>query len=200
MNLLRPTKKNTSTHITDPHILDAFNAKPTNPYLVSFPRTGSHWLRILCEHYFNRPTLTRVFFDHNNDDYLFLHTHDLDLNVQRHNIIYLYRNPIDTIYSQLRYHQTAFDDTQEIMRWSRRYGQHLEKWLHTERFTTHKTVLCYEHLRDNLATEFAKLTAHFGQILEAEKLATVAQQVTHQNRKNKNRARSTGCTVERRLC
>ena len=38
----------------------AYTANLQNPFLISFPRTGSHWLRMLCELYFERPTLVRL--------------------------------------------------------------------------------------------------------------------------------------------
>jgi FkbM family methyltransferase len=39
-----PAQSRTTVHITEQAALDAFNADADNPYLVSFPRTGSHWL------------------------------------------------------------------------------------------------------------------------------------------------------------
>ena len=36
--------------------------EPEFPFLISFPRTGSHWLRMIMELYFKRPALTRIFY------------------------------------------------------------------------------------------------------------------------------------------
>ena len=60
-------------------VVDAFVADPENTFLVSFPRTGSHWLRMLMELYFQRPSLVRVFYFNERADYMCYHTHDLDL-------------------------------------------------------------------------------------------------------------------------
>ena len=61
--------QNRSIFITDEAIISAFTRDPENTFLVSFPRTGSHWLRMLTELYFERPSLLRVFYYYNRRDY-----------------------------------------------------------------------------------------------------------------------------------
>ena len=161
--------------------INKFTANPDNPFLVSFPRTGSHWLRMLMELYFERPSLTRSFYYHNRRDYLTLHTHDLDLSVQRTNVIYLYRDPVETIYSQLQYHRENTSDRARISYWSTLYGLHLDKWLHTESFIQKKTVLRYDRLKANLAEEFGRLCTHLGVTLETQRLTQVAAQVSKEH-------------------
>lgn len=175
----------TSITVTDPRILRRHLADPDFPVVVSFPRTGSHWLRMVMELYFERPSLVRVFYFPQRTDYLTLHVHDqpgglpdgLGENVERANVIYLYRNPVHTIYSQLRFYGESTDDVERIRYWADAYGRHLDKWLHTERFTTRKTVLTYEGMRRDLAAEFRKLTDHFAVPLDERKLRLVAQRV-----------------------
>lgn len=183
--LKRKASGDVSINIKDQHIIEAFTGNPDNTFLVSFPRTGSHWLRMLMELYFERPSLVRVFYYPERKDYLTLHTHDLELDVVRTHVIYLYRNPVDTIYSQLRYHKEDTDDRERIIYWSDLYGRHLDKWLHRERFTTHKTVVTYEGLKQDLTTEFAKITQHFGQSLDEARLEEAVKQVTKDNVKQK---------------
>ena len=113
-----------------------FDQEEKNTYLVSFPRTGSHWLRIIMELYYERPLLTRTFHFPNRRDYLLLHTHDMCLQIVRNDVIYLYRHPVDTIYSQLRYYQEPAHERLRILHWTQRYACHLAKWLVCERFTT----------------------------------------------------------------
>jgi hypothetical protein len=96
--------------IADQVVLRKHLEDPEFPFLVSFPRTGSHWLRMLLELYFERPLLTRTFFFPEKDNYLLLHTHDLELDVKRHNVMYIYRDPVDTIYSQIKYHKEDSKD------------------------------------------------------------------------------------------
>jgi hypothetical protein len=96
-----------SLQIDEPSIIEAFIENPDSPFLVSFPRTGSHWLRLIMELYFGRPSLVRVFYYPERTDYLTLHTHDIDLDIERRNVIYLYRDPVDTVYSQLNYYKES---------------------------------------------------------------------------------------------
>jgi hypothetical protein len=176
-----------SVLVNDCSIVDAFMTNPDNAFLVSFPRTGSHWLRMIMELYFGRPSLVRVFYYPERHDYLTFHTHDLELDVAHSNVLYLYRHPVDTVFSQLYYHQEPLDRPELIVYWSELYGQHLKKWLFQERFTTHKTILTYEGMKQDLVTEFGKVTAHFGQELDQQKLADVAARVTKDEVRRKTR-------------
>jgi hypothetical protein len=125
---------------------------------------------MLMELYFGRPSLVRVFYYPHRNNYLSLHTHDLDLSIERSNVIYLYRNPIDTIYSQLRYHKEPANLRSRVTHWADLYGRHLDKWLFREKFTTHKTVITYEGMKQELNTEFAKVIAHFGEFVDKNRL------------------------------
>lgn len=156
-----------------------------NPFLVSFPRTGSHWLRMLCELYFERPTLVRMFYYPEKTNYLFLHRHDVELDVERENVIYLYREPVMTIYSQLNYHDENPDDADRIRYWAEVYGQHLNKWLIDETFTKKKTILTYEAMRQDLPSVIQKVAVHLGEPFDAQRLEQVAAQVTKEEVKRK---------------
>jgi hypothetical protein len=166
-----------SVGISDSDVIERFVADPENTFLVSFPRTGSHWARMLMELYFRRPSLVRVFYYPKQTNYLTLHTHDLELDVERQNVIYLYRDPVETVFSQLRYHEEAPGDTDRVRYWSDLYGRHLDKWLINERFTRKKTVITYEGLRESLDLEFMKICHHFGQDMDVEHLEHVAAKV-----------------------
>lgn len=174
-----------SQSISDESLIVAFNKKLDKSYLISFPRTGSHWLRMLLELYFEKPTLVRTFYKFNTQDYLLLHTHDLDLNVQRQNVIYLYREPISTIYSQLQYHREDFNNLERIAHWTNLYGQHLNKWLNEETFTIKKTIITYEGMQHNLAGEIAKVAKHFEVSFDADRFTRIAAQVTKEEVKRK---------------
>jgi malonyl CoA-acyl carrier protein transacylase len=169
----------------DHKIVEKFSQDPNFPYLVSFPRTGSHWLRMLMELYFDRPTLVRAFYHFESEDYLLYHTHDMELDVKRQNVIYLYREPIATIYSQLQYHRQDFNDKTHITHWANLYGEHLDKWLVTETFATKKTILTYELMSKKLPEVMAKVAVHFGQPFDATKFEGVAQKVTKEEVKRK---------------
>lgn len=164
--------------ITNQKTIKAFKSNPENTFLVSFPRTGSHWLRMVTELYFGRPSLVRVFYYYRRSDYLMLHTHDLDLDLVRKNVIYLYRNPVETIYSLLNYHRESTQDRKRVAYWADLYGRHLDKWLNQETFTKQKTIMTYEGMKNHFANEFEKLTRHFGQSLERDKLEKAVEQVS----------------------
>lgn len=166
--------------------VDTFAADPNNPFLVSFPRTGSHWLRMLMELCFERPTLVRNFYFPERDDFLILHTHDDDLMLERAHVLYLWRQPVDTVFSQLRYHEESTDRL-GAMRGAERYGQHLHKWLCSERFTETKTVVTYEALRADVARPMAEVAAFLGLPLDTERLRVARERVTHDEVHSKTR-------------
>jgi hypothetical protein len=176
-----------SIAITDKATISRYTSNPDFPYLVSFPRTGSHWLRMLMELYFEKPSLVRSFFLKEFNDFTCYHHHDVELGLERRNVIYLYREPVATIFSQMKYYNESFSDESRIAYWSVVYGKHLEKWLITEHFTTKKTILKYEKLKANLADEFSKICTHFGATFEQEKLKKVAEQVSKEKLKEKTR-------------
>ena len=176
-----------SVGITDESLIRRFTDRPEFPYLVSFPRTGSHWLRMLMELYFEKPALVRAFYSKEPTDFTCCHCHDEDLKLRRQNVIYLYRNPVPTVYSQLMYYREDTDDPARITRWAALYGEHLKKWLFAETFTTRKTVLTYEGLKTDLAAEFEKVCRHLGCGLDAGKLEQARAQATKENLKVKTR-------------
>ena len=173
--------------VFDPGVIAAFTANPSNPFIVSFPRTGSHWLRMLMELYFGEPILTRKFFLIDSEDYMALHTHDDDLNIARENVIYLWRDPVDTVYSQLVYMCEAVNNTESIERWADAYGKHLDKWIITETFTKKKTVLKYAELVRDATSVLRKVSEHFGVVFNSEKAWAATQRVTKAEVKNRTK-------------
>jgi len=155
-----------------------FAADPEHTYLVSFPRTGSHWLRMLIEKYFERPQLRLTYDCAGREDYLTYHTHDKGLDIVHPNVLYLYREPVATVYSQMVYERSPLDSRDWVRYWSELYGLHLAKWLHEERFTRKKTVVRYERLQASPREEFSKVVAHFGESLDAERFERCRTSVT----------------------
>lgn len=174
-----------SLAVTDEAIIRRFVEDPEFPFLVSFPRTGSHWLRMLMELYFERPSLVRVFYFRERSDYLFLHTHDMGLDVHRKNVIYLFRNPAPTVFSQMVYEKEDTDDAQRIRHWAGFYGRHLKKWLIDEKGSERKTIVRYEDMTRNLEKEFMKITAHFSEVFDPLRLKAAMESVTKTEVKKK---------------
>jgi len=174
-----------SIAVLDEKSIGNFYKDRTNPFLVSFPRTGSHWLRMIMELYFRRPSLVRIFYYPEETNYLTLHTHDKDLSLERENVIYLYRDPVETVYSQLNYYKEDINDHSRIVCWADLYGRHLNKWLCTEKFTRKKTVLTYEGMKRDMVKEFGKITDHFGEKLDKGKLKKATDRITKEEVKKK---------------
>ncbi len=162
--------------VFDPVVIDAFIADLDNAFIVSFPRTGSHWLRMLMELYFGRPTLTRKFFLLDSEDYMAYHTHDRD--VDRKNVVYLWRDPVDTVYSQIIYKGEAVNDIDRIEFWSDSYGKHLDRWLVTETCTEKKLVLRYEELVHDATDVLQKVSEHFKIPFDTTKAWNATSRVT----------------------
>jgi hypothetical protein len=162
-----------------------FLAQPDNPVLVSFPRTGSHWLRMMMELYFQRPQLALTFYYPERSDYLIYHTHDMELDVQRRNVVYLYREPVATIYSQMQYHNERLDAQNRVLYWAELYAQHLTKWLIEEKFTQKKVVVAYERLRSKPHAEFSKITSFFGMGFDQAQFDNCVAQISKEKLKEK---------------
>jgi len=176
--MTRETMDTDSIAVLDQKRIETFVSKPDFPFLISFPRTGSHWLRMIMELYFEKPSLVRIFYYMDATDFTCYHRHDEDLSIQRENVVYLYRHPMDTIYSQLNYNKENVENMKKIEYWANLYGRHLNKWLLEENFTTRKTIITYEGMKKDMNSEFQKICRHFSLPFEQGKLNEVLSQVT----------------------
>ena len=109
---------------------DIQNFDRTITRLVSYPRTGSHWLRMILEQYLGKYCLPTSFYD--TDEYWGFHLHDREvgngdegITSDFEKVIYLYRNPVDVVYSQLVYEGWGFDRRHEVVE---EYKIHLQRW------------------------------------------------------------------------
>lgn len=174
-----------SVSVDDPEVIKSFTDNPDFPYLVSFSRTGSHWLRMIMELYFEKPSLVRVFYFKDATDFTCLHRHDMDLELRRQNVIYLYRDPVETVYSQLGYYKESLDDPDKRQRWTNLYARHLAKWLVHDEFTRKKTIITYEGMKSNMHGEIEKICKHFGKAFDPAKLDSVLARVSKDELKKK---------------
>jgi hypothetical protein len=182
-----PDEADGSVGITDQALIQRVTDDPDFPYLISFPRTGSHWLRMLMELYCERPSLVRAFYFKQSTEFTCYHRHDIDLKIRRRNVLYLYRHPVATVFSQMNYCREDLNDIGRIRYWCELYGQHMRKWLIADDFTTKKTVLTYEGMQRDLIKEFAKVCKHFGAAIDADKLVRISARVTKEEVKRKTR-------------
>lgn len=176
-----------SVSVDDQEVIKSFTDNPDFPYLVSFSRTGSHWLRMIMELYFEKPSLVRAFYFKDANDFTCYHTHDMDLELKRRNVIYLYRNPVETVYSQLCYYKENPDDQERRQHWTNLYARHLSKWLIHDDFTQKKTVITYEGMTSNMYREIERICSHFGEGFDPVKLKSILAQVSKKNLKKKTK-------------
>jgi hypothetical protein len=102
-NPAAPDQADGSVGMTDQSLIKRFTDNPDFRYLISFPRTGSHGLRMLMELYFEKPALVRAFYFKQSTEFTCYHSHDIDLESDRRNVLYLYRHPVATVFSQMEY-------------------------------------------------------------------------------------------------
>ena len=174
------------------------------PLFVSYPRSGSNWLNCLMELYFNIPRLRdgpvtflkgkypyqeylELYRSKNcRRDYMWFHDHDrdADLVVSHNNIMYMYRNPVDVIFSVLmaenrskmiKISKTKIDMllTREVNRLKKQYQKYINGDIS-------KTIICYDDLKKDLGSEFQKILSFFeieGNV-DVEKLRHLNEKIT----------------------
>lgn len=160
------------------------------PFLVSYPRTGSHWLRFFLEQYFDRPLLPGSFFDHpTGATPLLEHTHDEDLETDpARPAIYLYRGVVNTIYSQLRfYHGERALELPAVMvdAAGHHYRAHLRKWLVDERARASRCVLAYEWLLDDPFPHLQRAIEFLDSEADQARVRAIWPTVTHDSIKQR---------------
>ena len=157
------------------------------PLFISFPRTGAHWINCVMELYFDRPRLREMratFLDCTRTDWMWFHDHDLKLDLVHSNALFLYRAPVETIFSNLAYDRRrsaqslrsrflgcgwpAEPDAAELRLRCDHYRRHCEKYLLSG--SPARTVVRHEHFKTCRAKEFAKICAHFGQPLDESRM------------------------------
>ena len=158
------------------------------PLFISFPRTGAHWINAVMELYFDRPRLPEVratLIDSTRDDWMWFHDHDTvaydKLYVENQEALYLYRDPIDTVYSYIIYQfsngksiksidSKRLDDL--VSACTQHYKKHLQKWMSA------KTLVRYENFKIDRSSEFKKICDHFGTEFNEEKVSRCFDLVT----------------------
>lgn len=100
--------------------------------LVSYPRTGSHYVRIIIEDCIGLPCAPTSFLGNEGKIPWGFHLHDRivgrgDEGVVSgfEKVVYLYRSPVDTIFSHIKY-----QETEDWLLIAEEYKMHLTRWLH----------------------------------------------------------------------
>ena len=157
----------------------------STPYYVGVSRSGSHWIRLVLEGYLDGKSPISSFIackDDINVLYSILNdfkgTHDMQLDFVYDNVIYLYRNPTDCIFSNLKYDGTDISDKSAVDYYLNIWVSHIQKWVYDERFTKNKVILSYEKLKNNFVDEFSKLLAFLNIEINTDKIIQSNQTYT----------------------
>lgn len=158
------------------------------PLFISFPRCGSHWLNCVMELYFNRPRLREgrtTFLPPTRQDWMWFHDHDLELNLNRKNVLYLYRNPVDVLFSDTMSEKEEINE-KFIFNRAKLYNKHLKLYLLEYQV---KCYIRYEDLIKDFNTTFAIATKFFNKEFDTNQLEkckrTVTKEALAQRSKNK---------------
>lgn len=155
--------------------------------LVSYYRTGTHYLLMCLEKYFNQHVLLEksYFYEPSFDtkNILLQHFHDPRLGLKHSNVIYLYRQPTDVVFSRVYVlnHGNAFCSGL-IDSVTREYLKNIEKWI--LEFPLYgleikeKTVIRYENLLNNFFSEFSKVVEHLCNKVDINKIKNVQSSIT----------------------
>jgi hypothetical protein len=101
------------------------------PLFISYPRTGAHWINSVMELYFDRPRLREgrpTFLDRSRTDWMWFHDHDLDLQIKHTNVLYMYREPVATIYSYLVHQSVGHQPAEKEIFWNKSFKYLLKLW------------------------------------------------------------------------
>jgi len=142
--------------------------------MVGHYRTGTHWLCVLMELYFGHPVAPRTYF-YSERPFLAHCVHDgANLMGPRHQVIYLYRDPVDTVFSQSHIGNiTRRIDPTWLRSRARAYACHLARWL-TPGYVPHLVVIRYECMR----ADFHRICLLFNQEVDDNRLDQVFAQAT----------------------
>lgn len=141
------------------NVMHSVNYDTSLTRLVSYPRTGSHYVRIVIEDCIHSPCAPTSFLRNENSTPWGFHLHDRIVGSGDEgafsgfdNVIYLYRHPVDTIYSSMRYHKS--DDWKAI---AYEYKNHLERWLHNHNDCKNFNAFKYEDILNDPLNQFNKI-------------------------------------------
>ena len=145
-----------SKRIAFRELIPKYTSDTNFPFFVSFPRTGSHWFRIVMELYLGIPCLVESWTIKKPRTFWSYHRHDryLDEVKNRSNVLYLYRHPVGTICSEMYYWEKNFSE--HIDEYIKLYSGHLIRWLYNHNDVNNFEAITYEGFKNNPATTVSR--------------------------------------------
>ena len=154
------------------------------PRLISYPRTGSHWLRIMLEEYLEMPCGPQAFFYPDSPPWA-LHVHDRFVGQEAYQegpvtnlkkVVYLHRDPIDTIFSQLKYEGFSEPTDREVDKLTEEYSLHIDRWLHNNEDISELFEITYEEMKLDTAASLRGILLFLGYAIDEDRIAKVCKQ------------------------
>jgi len=143
------------------------------PIFISYPRTGAHFINYLMEMYFERPRL-RVshLYGDTRTDYKWFHDHDIQCQNKKDIYLYLYRDPIDTIFSYCYYKYEKDQTDNNVIETAKEYKKHLLYYLINKNIKSKKYIKYENFLKDDkiFINEFKKIINVFDEKVDKEKI------------------------------
>lgn len=96
--------------------------------MVSYPRSGSHMIRIILEQYTNRPLIPRTFLHYDKSNPILCHFHYYFENYSNERIIFLYRNPVDVVFSHIVFDKNEIN-IKNVNIYVEKYIEHFKYWM-----------------------------------------------------------------------
>ena len=127
------------------------SAYPNAVAVVGFYRTGTHWLCRLIQEYFGHLIVNRgegEGFGSVAPPWGFFHHDILGYMDAPHRAVYLYRDPVDTMFSWSQMVGTWEYTWDNIRSGAEKYGKHLARWL-APGYAMHLAVMRYERMRED---------------------------------------------------
>ena len=157
---------------------NCYKLNPNNPYLISYPRCGSHYLRLFLEEYVRKPTLPSHILHHTNKEYFLYHDHGANPRFIYNNYIYLYRDPVDAIYSYLIYNNTNTKDKKTINRFAIHFAWSLSKYCIDDNSSQNKALIVkYENLLNKPTKTFSKVLNHLKVDVDYSKINNLVEKI-----------------------
>lgn len=148
--------------------------------LVSYPRTGSHYVRIVIEDCTGYPCAPTSFLGNEGVKPWGFHLHDRIVGKGDEGVvsgfdkvIYLYRNPVDTIFSHIKY-----QGTEDWISIASEYKMHLLRWLHNHSDCKSVLVKNYDDILRNPVRHFNDILNYINFEVDKNRLSTAIGRTT----------------------
>src|SRR5574343_947240 len=146
------------------------------PRFIGYSRTGTHWFKILIESCIGKGCLPVTYLG--ATDWWGAFGHDIGLKANGlGNVIYIYRDPIDTVYSQLKFYRKETDSV-SVNYYLDQYSVNLVRWIHFAQDTRRIHYVSYDHMKQHTAKVVKNALNFLGYKIPFNDIAAICKTVT----------------------